>query len=73
MDQARLAINVMENLVAAFDPDCYSAEEAARIFDVLAEIGEFGTAKALMAIAWAPTGEKEFSERLRRWLVCEQH
>jgi hypothetical protein len=73
MDQAALALYVMERFATSFDPHRYPAEEAARILDVLAKIGEFGTAKLLLEIAWAPTGEKEFSERLRRWLVCQQH
>ncbi len=66
------ALSVMEDFVASFDPDCYSGEEAAQIFDMFAELEELVTAKILVATAWARTGETEFSERLLRWLVCEK-
>jgi hypothetical protein len=73
MDQAGLALNRLEHFLAALDPDRYSDEEAARIFDLLKKMGDFATAKMFVAMAWAPTNEARFSERLRDWLVSEQH
>ena len=58
--------------LAAFDPDCYSDEELVQIEEELAEFQIFAVAHLIKTAARRPTGEKERSERLCRWLVCQQ-
>ena len=78
MDRARLDeahlrhVRMMKHL-DTLDLESYSSEEAARLEVLFTEVRQLATVGYLKAGARLPTAQTAFSERLRRWLVSEQH
>ena len=72
-DEQYLAARDLAKRLATFDPDCYSDEELVQIEEEFSEFQLFAAAHSIKTAARRPTGEKERSERLSRWLVCQQH
>ena len=73
LDEAHLRhVRLMKHL-DTLDLECVSGEEAARWEAFFTEVQQRATVAVLKAGARLPTDQAAFLERLRKWLVGEQH